>query len=405
MRSWLVKLHRWLGLASALFLLLAGASGAIIAWDHELDAWLNPLFFHSPQTGSAVPALTLAQRLEAAQPQLQVRYLPLASVAGASLNIFVEPRINPATAQPYALSFNQVALDPVSGALLAKRQWGAAELSRENLLPFIYRLHYSLQLPPFKGIEIGIWLMGLIAIGWTLDCLASLWLAFPSRHSWRKSFLFRWRDGGYRLVFDLHRSTGVWIWLLLLMMAITSVSMNLEHQVMRPLVSLFSHLSPAPLAGRSVAGVDTRPTLPAAKLLTLATIEARKRGVQTPAGALYFARESGVTGVSFFAYGEQEVGLGASWVYLDSASGRLVAASIPGQGSAGDQFMQAMFPLHSGRLFGLAGRILISLAGLLVALLSLTGILIWLKKRRARRGPQRRGSRSAKLYKEALDHR
>ncbi|MNF82050.1 hypothetical protein D3C84_643460 [compost metagenome] len=42
-------------------------------------------------------------------------------------------------------------------------------------------------------------------------------------------------------------------------------------------------------------------------------------------------------------------------------------------------------PLHSGRILGLPGRILVSFMGLMVAMLSLTGIVIWLKKRAARR--------------------
>ena len=46
--------------------------------------------------------------------------------------------------------------------------------------------------------------------------------------------------------------------------------------------------------------------------------------------------------------------------------------------------MQAQFPLHSGRILGLPGRILVSLLGLAVAMLSLTGVVIWMRKRRSR---------------------
>ena len=46
--------------------------------------------------------------------------------------------------------------------------------------------------------------------------------------------------------------------------------------------------------------------------------------------------------------------------------------------------MQAQFPLHSGRIVGLFGRILISIMGLVVAALSVTGVVIWWRKRRAR---------------------
>jgi len=55
---------------------------------------------------------------------------------------------------------------------------------------------------------------------------------------------------------------------------------------------------------------------------------------------------------------------------------------LAGEGSAGDVFLQAQYPLHSGRILGLTGRIVVSVTGLVVAM-SVTGVLIWLKKRRA----------------------
>jgi len=57
---------------------------------------------------------------------------------------------------------------------------------------------------------------------------------------------------------------------------------------------------------------------------------------------------------------------------------------VPGTGSAGDIFMQSMFPLHSGRIIGVAGRALMSVMGVAVAALCVTGVLIWARKRRAR---------------------
>lgn len=48
--------------------------------------------------------------------------------------------------------------------------------------------------------------------------------------------------------------------------------------------------------------------------------------------------------------------------------------------------MQLQFPLHSGRIAGVPGRVFLSFMGLVVALLSATGIVIWLKKRAGRIG-------------------
>ncbi len=388
MRSSLVLLHRWCGLFIALFLFVAGLTGAIISWDHELDEWLNPQLFDAQTEGQGQDPLLLADALEARDPRVQVSFMPLALEPGHAVGVFVDPRVDPATGKAFELGFNQLGLDPVTGEVQGQRMWGAISLSRENLLPFLYKLHYSLHIPDGFGVELGVWLFGIVAIVWCLDCLVALWLSFPSARGWRKSFAFRWRQGGYKLNFDLHRSGGVWLWLLLLTLAVTSVSMNLERQVVRPVVELFSPLTPSPFASRTPVTLDEQvvPLLDRRQAIAVADAEARRLGWQAPAAAVFHSAEFGVYGVGFYELGEDhgDAGLGNPWLYVDSRSGELAGAHVPGTGSAGDIFLQAQFPLHSGRIIGLPGRILVSLLGVAVAGLSLTGLVIWTKKRRSR---------------------
>ncbi|WP_079435906.1 PepSY domain-containing protein [Zoogloea sp. LCSB751] len=388
MRPLLVRLHRWFGLFAAVFLFIAGLTGAVISWDHELDEWLNPHLFHAPTPGQPQPSTELAARLEAADPRLRVRYLPLSVEPGHSLGIFVEPRIDPASGKLFELGFNQVALDPVSGAVLGQREWGALSLQRENVLPFLYKLHYSMHIPDGFGLELGVLLMGILALAWVVDCLIALALSFPSRAAWRRSFSFRWRAGGYRLNFDLHRSGGVWLFPLLLILAVTSVAMNLREEVVRPLLARLSLLSPSPFADRAPAPPNrpVEPLLGFGDAIRHANAEATRRGWQVPAGGVMLSSAFGVYGVGFFDAGSShgDGGLGNPWLYFDARDGTLVGSSIPGEGSAGDIFLQAMFPLHSGRIAGLPGRILVSLCGLAVAGLSVTGVVIWARKHKAR---------------------
>lgn len=76
-----------------------------------------------------------------------------------------------------------------------------------------------------------------------------------------------------------------------------------------------------------------------------------------------------------------QIRTGDAWVALDAEDGHIVGTQIPGEGSAGDIFLQLQLPVHSGHIAGLPGRIFICLTGIAVAALSITGILIWLKKR------------------------
>jgi uncharacterized iron-regulated membrane protein len=386
MRRALVTLHRWLGLFSAVFLFIAGTTGALIAWDHELDTWLNPELFRSASRGVPISALTLADRLEREDPRIAVSYMELAPQPGHTQSFFVTPRVDAATGKPFELDFNQVAVDPISGEVRGRRLWGAASLSRENLLPFLYKLHYSLHIPDGFGAELGVLFMGVVAAVWFVDAFIALWISFPQGSSWRKSFAFRLRAGGYRLLFDLHRSGGVWLWLLLLTLALTAVAMNLGDQVVRPAVSLFSELKPDPFEARAAVEQRRAPKLSRADVLERARGEAAREGIGAPLGALYYAEEVGAYGVGFFSPGNDhgDLGLGNPWLYFDGQHGALIGADIPGKGSAGDLFMQAQFPLHSGRIGGVAGRGLITLLGVAVATLSATGIVIWARKRRAR---------------------
>lgn len=256
MRGILLVLHRWFGLATAVFLFVAGLTGAVISWDHELDGWLNPHLYRSPGRGAPRPALDLADELERADPRIRVTYIPLGDETGHALLLGVTARVDPATGKPFDIGFNQVAIDPVTGAVQGRREWGVPSLSRENLLPFLYRLHYSLHLPVKGGVDYGVLFMGIVAIVWVVDTFVAIWLAFPKRSAWRSSFAFRLREGGYRLAFDVHRSGGVWVFALLVVLSVTAVSMNLGTWVVRPIVSLFSPLAATPFDAAPVGSPE-----------------------------------------------------------------------------------------------------------------------------------------------------
>lgn len=391
MRRWLVRLHRWFGLFTALFLFIAGLTGAVIAWSHELDAWLNPTLFRAREqrtSGSALSGLALIERIERADPHAMVTYGPLQTEPGETARFYVAPRRDPTSGQAYALAYDQIALDPQSGAIQGRRLSSGLPISRENLMPFLYRLHYSLHLPKGNSVDAGVLFMGLVALVWTLDTLIAIWIAFPNRKVWLRSLRFRLRQGGHKLTFDLHRSGGVWTWLLLVPLAISAVSMNLHDQVVRPLVGLVSELTPsayyADTAARAEAGSEA--LLGRDVLLTRARLRAAELGITKPPGALYLAPDRALFGVGFFAAGEQygERGFAPPWLYFDARSGAYLGADVAGRGTAGDLFLAAQFPIHSGRILGVPGRVLVSLLGLLIATLSATGVLLWARRRYAR---------------------
>lgn len=402
MRALIGRLHRYVGLATALFLTVAGLTGSALAFYHELDEWLNPELFRVAEAGNKIPPLALAERIERDHRRLFVTWLPLDHEAGHSVELGVAPRIDPVSGTPHALGFDQLFVDPASGAVLGERQWGACCLARKQLLPFVYSVHYSLHLPG----QWGVWLMGIVGLVWIIDCFLGLYLTLPARvrgstgtdepltctnGAAGRSFWRRWRPawrikpsaGASRLNFDLHRAGGLWFWGLLLMLAVSSVSFNLHEQVFEPVVNAISPLTPSPFDTREERAPEEllEPGVPLATVLTNALEEARRRGWGEAASGIFYNPLYGIYGVRFGR--DHAPGMGNAWLYFDGESGDPLGAHVPGEGSAGDIFHQLQYPLHSGQVLGLAGRMLICVTGLAVAMLSVTGVVIWSRKRRA----------------------
>jgi uncharacterized iron-regulated membrane protein len=423
MRAFWTLIHRYAGLLMAGFLFISGVTGAIISWDHELDDVLNPHLMEAHTAGPAQASLGLARQVEARYPDVRVSYIPLHAEKGESIALGVSPRVDPATKKLAEPGFNQVFVDPVSGAELGKREWGAVwPITKETFVSFLYRLHYTLHIPEMWGIDRwGIWLLGGIAIIWTLDCFVGFYLTLPVRRKkadaagnntarvvarddiagdlpvpagkswwqrWQPAWKVRWNGGSNKLNFDLHRAFSLWTWALLFILAFTAFSLNLYNEVFAPVMKTFSQVTPTPFDTRPMADKHhpIEPRLGYAEVIQRASNEAINRKWAEPAGAVFYSQEFGIYGVSFFTPGNDHGtgGVGTAALYYDGADGRLLGDRQPWKGTAADIFLQAQFPLHSGRILGLPGRILISFMGVVVAMLSVTGVIIWWRKRASR---------------------
>jgi uncharacterized iron-regulated membrane protein len=405
MRAFATLIHRWAGLTVALFLVVSGLTGAVISWDHEIDGWLNRAIYDTPARGPFQNPFVLAAAVEAHDPRAQVAYLPLGFEEGHAAGYFVQPRVDPATGRPHRLGYNQVFVDPVTAEIRGQRDASAISMRPETLMPFLRKLHYMLHVPALWGSDrIGAWIMGGVALIWLLDSFVAIYLTMPRRlaraaaverraakvwwQRWKPAWAVRWRAGGYKLNFDLHRASGLWIWPLILIIAFTSFSLNLR-EVFDPLLAMVSRTTPAPSALVRLAPLGTRiePRLGFEEIVKLADTEARRRGWSTPLGGAYYNARGGYYNISFFEHSTHDSsdGMDLSNLYLDGQSGKLITSNQPWQGTAADVFSQLQLPLHGGRILGLPGRILMSLMGLTVAMLSITGIVIWNRKRRARR--------------------
>jgi len=388
LRPLLVRLHRYVGLSLAVFLTVVALTGSVIAFNEELDALLNPQLFRAPAGDLPAGADTVVRRIEHDYRSAQVTYIPLNTDPGKAVRLRVESRGGGSVA------FDEVFASASDGQALGTRKWGECCLDARHLVPFLYRTHYTLLLPGNWGILF----TGTVALVWFVDCIVGLALTLPRAtpfwRNWRKAWVVKRGASRLRIHFDLHRAAGLWLWLVLAMLAMSGVALKLPQQVFRPVVSLFCEIRPSVEdtvanhsnstdEGQETRVTQTRPTLSFNDAITRAAQEAGRRNWSIHPQYAFRLTHLHAYGVAFLRDGQTpERGLGPSFFYLDDRSGALLDSDIMAAGSAGDVFIQAQYPLHSGRIAGLPGRTLVSVTGLAVVLLTWTGIYIWLRKRR-----------------------
>lgn len=102
--------------------------------------------------------------------------------------------------------------------------------------------------------------------------------------------------------------------------------------------------------------------------------------------ALYYLRDAGL--YSYRVHSSRDVGekYGSTGVLFDAYSGELVNVSLPTGAQSGVTLTTWLMQLHMANVFGRPYQIFVCVLGVAVAALSVTGVLIWRKKRRARIG-------------------
>jgi len=372
LRPTLVVWHRWFGLFAALWLTLMAVTGSVIVFYNEADVALNPHLRLVEPRGEMVDASVLAEAAEAHTPGAFANLINLPNEADQSAWVFIRTRKDSGVE---IAGGTYLLVDPYSAEVLGERVFGAASLSRAHLMDMIYQLHIDLLLGRWMVI-----FLGVVAFLWFLDHVAALILSFPVAAKWAQSFTIRRKARSYKLVFDLHRAGGLWFFPVTLMLAFSGVYLNLYTPVIAA-VELFSHVThrysfEAPYLEAPIYEPDV------AYGTAVRTAEARAGNPVDliryfPWKGIYVAR----------AFDDRDIDpYGRRMIAIDASNGAILDDFHAASGTAGDQFLAWQYPLHSGKAFGWPGRIVIFLSGILVTVFSVTGTLIWWRKRKARKG-------------------
>jgi uncharacterized iron-regulated membrane protein len=394
-RRILLPTHRYVGLALVPFLIVLSLTGSIITYDAELERAVSPQLFAPSPRESPLSLVALAQRADTLMPEARLAYIILRPDTAIAR---MRPRSD-ASGAIAQIAFDQLFLDPLTGAELGRRREGDLSQGWINLIPFIYSLHRDLAAGPT-----GVFIVGVISLVWTADCFLALYLTLPLTlvRFWRRWFR-AWRvkrsDNSFRLNFDLHRAGSLWSWPLLVVFAWSGVMMNLPHTYGVVTGSLFDYQSFSKVIAAAAPHPNETPRLDWSEA---EKVGARIMSEQAALRGFTLGRPNSlgyVPSLGAYSYGAAS-GLDVrgrssdTGVWFDGDSGELRWTIFPTGQHTGNTISSWLRALHFGDVAdSIPYRLLVFLLGLWVVGLSVTGVAIWQLKRSVRKIQRVRGIR------------
>jgi uncharacterized iron-regulated membrane protein len=346
-----LQVHRWLGLAAGLYVVVVCATGAALVFRIDMQRALHPHLFTPSASGPLAEPVAVMESVRRAYPQHRL--------SGVDAPTTVRP-----TYLAYVTrdaEFRTVLIDPVTTAVLG-------ELPEHPAIRNLQQLHYNL-----LGGRTGRTINGMGAFGILIICATGLVIWWPGTAAWRRGFVIDLTRDSRRITWELHRAIGAWSVVWLAMFAVTALSFVFPAAFR----SIVQALSPVTVARSPQSATPTGRLAPSwPQMLDRARTAAPGKPV---ARVVLPVGERGAFLVMFADRSPTPASSRLTSVYLDPYTGeRLAHAS--GARTWGDAVMARMTPWHVGGVGGQAGRVIWFLFGLAPAVLYVTGLLIWWRR-------------------------
>lgn len=364
LRSLVFQLHRYLGLACGLILVIIGTTGSLLIFEPELEHQLVENRF-----GAIVPDGTLVS-IDSVVATVQAEVSRMANV---TLGNILPPQDATSPFQARLWDANdhlvQLFINPYTGQVMGTMP------ESESWLHIALRLHYELLAGNTGMIIAGI--TGLLLFVLSVTGIV-LW------PGWRKliaGFKIKWDGHPKRRNFDLHKVVGIIAAVFLAFTGFTGFCWNFYDWSSSVIYALTFTPKPTELVSKPVLG---QAALPIYKILETAG-HTFPNSITTYVGVP--SKPDGVVRVGK-RQAHESLRFGESEVLVDPYTGQPLRVQNSKTLGLGDRVLNAFVPLHYGTFWGTTSRILYVFVGLSPLALFITGFVMWwYRKRRMAKVP------------------
>nr|WP_315257054.1 PepSY-associated TM helix domain-containing protein [uncultured Flavobacterium sp.] len=353
------QLHLWLGLSSGIIVFIIAITGCLYAFQEEIQNSTEEYRFVEKQN----KAFLLPSQLE----QIARKELP-----GKALHAV---KYNGAEKSAEAIFFHYeptyyhiVYLNPYNGKVLETANM------EDGFFRFILDGHFYLWLPP----EIGQPVVASFTLVFLTLLLSGLYLWYPrNKNATKQRFKFKWKKDTKwkRKNYDLHNITGFYVLLIALIFAATGLVWGFQwfaYSYYTLLGGEKSLVYEDPISDKK--SVPTANPLDKVWILmqneypTAKSIEVHPPENDSTSIAANANPEEGTYWKTDYRYFDQYT--------LEEKEVKHIYGKYDNAGTA-DKLMRVNYDLHTGAVFGLAGKIFAFLTSLLIATLPISGFYIW----------------------------
>jgi sulfite reductase (NADPH) flavoprotein alpha-component len=369
----LFQVHWFFGITAGLVLALMGITGALYSFEDEIVDALNPeTLFVQPQ-GTYLSLAEMVTRVEA-QAHDKVSMFRIEPDSNRIAQVWFQPA--PGQRRGEMHNFN-----PYTGAF-------TEDAVGQDFFGFILNLHRFL-----AAGEYGKQVTAACTLILVFFCLSGLYLRWPRQAlNWRVWLTLDWAKKGRSFNWDLHSVFGTWCLIVYLLLAVTGLMWSYDwfnngvtKLIGDPPVAGEQRRGgggPRPAPGpRDAAPVQTA----AADYAAIADTITKTAGPDLKAYNLRMPQAPGQMATVFYVLKDAPHPRALNQITLDPANGQLKAVSRYADKSYGAQLLVSNYSLHTGSYWGLPGRIVITVAALLMPLFFITGWLLYLDRRRKKR--------------------
>jgi len=353
------KIHLWLGLSSGIIVFIIAITGCLYAFQEEIQNYTEEYRFVEKQNKAFLPPSQLEQIARKELPNKSLHAIKYNGQEKSAEAIFFhyEPTY-----------YHIVYLNPYTGKVLENVNMD------EGFFNFILDGHFYLWMPD----EIGQTVCASATLIFLTLILSGLYLWFPrNKNAIKQRFSFKWKETTKwkRKNYDLHSITGFYVLLIALIFAITGLVFGFEwfansfHSALGGEKSLVYE---DPVSAKKTIAV-TKPVDKIWLLMQKEYPDAKSIEVHPP--------ENDSMAIAANANPEEGTFWKTDYRYFDQYSLKeLEVNHLYGKyndAAVSDKLLRMNYDLHTGAVFGIAGKIFAFLISLLIATLPISGSYIW----------------------------